>query len=229
MPNRLAAGLTRFIALNKAARGLSLTYTRGSDSVTLTGWPGNTSPNLFARIQAEPSSGSETSNACFMMAVADLEINGSAITPRIGDEIEATIEGTAMSFVVMPPNQGEQAWRYSDEQTRQVLRVYATPTPWQTATVYRPSVSAGAGGLRSASLVAVYASTLVKFVPQGGDFEVNGRVSTFSNYKAYFATNAVDLYAGDVIEVSSVKYQITGQVTNGRTSLLPECDCVRYE
>jgi hypothetical protein len=212
----------------KAARGLSLTYTRGVDSVTLTAWPGNTGVSFLTKLQAEPSAGSQTSNADFMVVAAELILNSTAITPRIGDTIAATINSAVVYYVVLPTNQGEPAWRWSDEQTRLIYRIHATATPWLSVTVRRPAPTPGAGGLRVANLAAVYTNTNAKFVPDSSDFEVTAdRVTTRNKYLAVFADPAVSLLAGDVIDVSGVKYEVTNQSRSGRTSQLPEADCVR--
>lgn len=230
MTTGLVRSMTATIRRMKAARPVSLTYTRGSDSVELTGWAGNTGFSFLSRVNAEPSTGAETSNAEFMIVADELILSGSAITPRIGDTIEAAINSLTVDYVVVPVNQGESCWNWLDEQTRLVYQIKATATPWTTATVYRPAATSAADGLRVANLAAVYAGMQVKFIPSGGRFETTeNRVTTRKKYKAMFRTNTVELLAGDVIDVSGTKYEITGQIANGRTSQLPECDCERIE
>lgn len=136
MTTRLAASTSALIRSMRAARGVSLTYTRGAYSVTLTGWAGNTGVSFLSKIQSEPSAGSETSNADFAIVASELILNSAAISPRIGDTIVATINSVSVSYLVMPTTQGERAWDWLDEQTRMIYQIHATATPGFTVTYY---------------------------------------------------------------------------------------------
>lgn len=102
------------------AAGVSLTYTRGAQSVTLTGWVGRTA---FAQL---PGSGSGAAviwgDRDYLIPVSDLVLGGSAVTPQRGDRISETIDGVSLTFEVLAPGT-EPAWRYSDA-GRQTYRVH---------------------------------------------------------------------------------------------------------
>ena len=82
----------------------------------------------------------------------------------------------------------------------------------QTATVYRPAPTATAEGFRTPNLATVYTSQLVRLQPdsRAREFDVLGKVTTRAKYVCVFGS-AVTLNAGDVVEVSSVKYEVTEQ------------------
>jgi len=141
MTTRLVASMNGLIRSMKAARGVSLTYTRGAYSVTLTGWLGNTGVSFLSKIQAEPSASNETSNADFMIVASELILNSAAISPRIGDTITMNCNGSTLSYVVMPTNQGDPAWKNVFEQKGGttvpiVYRIHATAAPGLTVTYY---------------------------------------------------------------------------------------------
>ena len=141
MTTRLVASMTSLIRSMKATRGASLTYTRGAYSVTLTGWLGNTGVSSLSKIQSEPSTGPETSNADFMIVASELILNGSVVTPRIGDTITTPCNSDTLSYIVMPTSQGDTAWRWLFEQKAGtsvplVYRIHATATPGYTVTYY---------------------------------------------------------------------------------------------
>lgn len=90
--------------------GVSVTYTRGAESATITVWTGNT---LFARALDEPGASVLWGERDYLIPVASLVIGGTATTPAKGDRITETIGGAAVTFELQTPT-GEPAWRYSD-------------------------------------------------------------------------------------------------------------------
>jgi hypothetical protein len=82
----------------------------------------------------------------------------------------------------------------------------------QTATVYRPSNAPTNEGLRNATLSAVYSSQACRLQPDDRtrEWDTLGKVTTRARYICIFGS-AVTLNAGDVVEVSSVKYEVTEQ------------------
>lgn len=103
LSDRAAAALVR---RQKAAWGVSVTYTRSATTLTLTVVPGQAvaiSQELPGRI--------EIAERDYLVAVADLTLG----EPAIGDRITETIGGVPCVFEVMQPKTGEPAWRYSSQ------------------------------------------------------------------------------------------------------------------
>lgn len=99
----------------QAAAGVSVTYTRGATSVSLTPVPGRT---VFVS-NAEGAPRVEFGERDYLIPVSELTALG---VPKIGDRIAETIDGVTVTFEVQQPNAGEPAWRY--DQTRSVFRVH---------------------------------------------------------------------------------------------------------
>ena len=111
----LADGQTMLNRLLKTAGGVSIIYTRGAKSITMTAIPGRT---VFASNMVDGAR-IEFGDRDYLIAVADLTFG----EPALGDRItEAVTDGTRI-FEVMTPNTGEPAWRFSD-QGRTLWRVH---------------------------------------------------------------------------------------------------------
>jgi hypothetical protein len=80
------------------------------------------------------------------------------------------------------------------------------------ATVYRPSPTPTDEGFRNPGLTAVYTNYAVRLQPdtRTREWDTAGKVTTRSKFVCVFGT-AVTLNAGDVVEVSSVRYEVTEQ------------------
>lgn len=114
-------GARAHIARMKAAAGVSVTYRRGAECVTLTAWLGRTG---FSRSAPSPGGASLVwGDRDYFVAVADLVLGGETVTPREGDRIIEMIGGVEVTFEVEPTATGEPAWRYSDP-TRLVWRIH---------------------------------------------------------------------------------------------------------
>jgi hypothetical protein len=119
--NQRDRGQEALIRRQKAARGVTATYTRGATSVPLVVWDGRT---LFSRQPTEPGGASAVwGDRDYLFAVADLAAAGIAGRPVDGDRITETIGGVALTFEIMTPETGEDSVRHSD-QTRTVWRVH---------------------------------------------------------------------------------------------------------
>ena len=92
------------------AAGESVTYTRGSDSVSLTAWVGRT---LFATQSVGSTARVEWGERDYLIPVADLVLATVAVTPRKGDRISQVIDGDTLVFEIVAPG-NEPSWRYSD-------------------------------------------------------------------------------------------------------------------
>ena len=116
-------GQRAHIARQKAAAGISLSYRRGAESATVTGWRGKTA---FSRTAPEPGGASLIwGDIDFFIAVEDLVLNGTQTKPQEGDRI-AIDAGTASEKVyeIQPTATGEPAFRYSDP-TELLWRIHA--------------------------------------------------------------------------------------------------------
>ncbi len=100
----------------QAAAGVAVTYTRGATSLSLTAVVGNT---LFAAA-AEPGGARVLWGERDYLVIADDLTLG---VPAEGDRIAEVIDGTTVTFEVMPTDTGEPAFRYSDPQ-RTVWRLH---------------------------------------------------------------------------------------------------------
>lgn len=100
----------------------------------------------------------------------------------------------------------------------------------QLATVYRPVPTPSAAGLRTANLAAVYTATPCRLQPGNREFEpveaLGKSMVTRANFTCIFSASVV-LNAGDVIEVSGVKYEATGQQDVESLGVLTFAECTR--
>lgn len=98
----------------------------------------------------------------------------------------------------------------------------------QTATVYRPVPTTDDYGMRVANLASVYTSQPCRLQPvsRTQEFDVIAGEATRAVFTCVFL-NSVVLYAGDVIEVSSVRYEVTGYTGVEALGELIEVNCTR--
>lgn len=100
------------------AAGVSVTYTRGATSRTVTALVGRTvfSSNLDGGPRIEFGDRDYLIESSEMTAFGD---------PAIGDRITETLAGSQRVWEVMTPGTGEPAWRWSDPQHTR-YRVHTT-------------------------------------------------------------------------------------------------------
>lgn len=97
------------------AAGVSVSYTRAAETISLTAVIGRT---VFAS-NLEGKARIEFGEIDLIIVAADLEFDGVQVKPERGDRIGITLDGTALTLELMIPQTGEPAWRYSDpERTR---------------------------------------------------------------------------------------------------------------
>jgi|694.fasta_scaffold04174_29 hypothetical protein len=110
------------IAAHKAARsihGVSITYTRGASSVTISrAVPGRSVHD----VTQDGSVIEQIKSRDYILLASELKIGGVVITPQRGDQIT---EGAKIYKVLSVG--GEAAWRYQD-QTMQTLRIHTKET-----------------------------------------------------------------------------------------------------
>lgn len=98
----------------------------------------------------------------------------------------------------------------------------------QTATVYRPAPTATDEGFRNPNLTAVYSSQAVRLQPdtRTREWDTAGKVTTRQKYVCVFGS-AVTLSAGDVVEISSTKYEVVEQSEIESLGVLTFAACER--
>ena len=109
MPNLFANATTWLNQQIQAAAKVTVTYTRGAESITIT--TAVVGRTVFAS-NVEGGARIEFGDRDYLIPVDDLTFG----EPAIGDRITETVDGTAKIFEVLTPDTGEPAWRYSDPQ-----------------------------------------------------------------------------------------------------------------
>lgn len=104
----------------QTAAGVTVTYARGVEQVTLTAVVGRTA---FASNE-QGAARVEFGDRDYLIAVADLVIGGRAVEPADGDTVT---DADGQRFEVKRPGTGEPAWRYSDPQ-RTTYRLHTKRT-----------------------------------------------------------------------------------------------------
>lgn len=103
----------------KQAAGRVVTYSRGTEAVTLTAWIGSTA---YTRTTDDPGASVVWSDRDYLFAAADLRIGGRQVTPEKDDRITEVVDGAEVVFEVSTAP-GEPPYRFSD-QTRTTYRVH---------------------------------------------------------------------------------------------------------
>lgn len=101
----------------KASAGQSVTYRRGSDSISVSAVFGRSEFQLTD--QAGTVTALETHD--FIFGPSDLEISGSQITPRVGDKVLWTLDGSAREYRVVD-QPGFQPYKF--DPLRKTIRVF---------------------------------------------------------------------------------------------------------
>lgn len=116
----LARGQAMLNRVLSTGESVTVAYTRGGVSATLTGvWVGRT---LFAGQSSASTARVEWGERDYLIPVAALVLGGVPVTPAKHDRITETINGTPVIFELLTPT-GEPPWRYSD-QARTLYRVH---------------------------------------------------------------------------------------------------------
>jgi len=102
----------------RSAAGITVTYSRGADSVSLTAVVGQSSfdevdaMGIVERIESRD----------YFVDVTKLILNSVTVLPGIGDSIVETVDGIDYKYEVMTLD-SQPAWRYSDVH-RYALRIH---------------------------------------------------------------------------------------------------------
>jgi hypothetical protein len=119
----LSRGLAFLRSKLAEGAGVSVVYSRGATSGTITAWVGTT---LFTGQVRDGIGGFvEWGERDYLFPLS--AISTSFTEPRRGDRITETINGVSMTFEIQGP-QGEVAWRYSDSE-RKLVRVHCKRVP----------------------------------------------------------------------------------------------------
>ena len=105
-------GRDALVARQKAAAGVSVTFTRKADGTTQTL---TVIPGLATAVSTETPGRVEIAERDYLVAVADLMVGGVEYPPLLGDRFTETINGVATTFEVQTPTSGEEAVRYSSQ------------------------------------------------------------------------------------------------------------------
>ena len=114
MADLIAQGAAWLTNQRRASASQTVTYSRGTASVSISAAIGNSAftldnGNVVLNLESRD----------YLFAAADLVLNGNAVTPLPGDRIT---EADGQVYEVLPIA-GEPAWRYSDN-ARTSLRVH---------------------------------------------------------------------------------------------------------
>lgn len=118
MANRFASAAARLHQRLGSHAGVDIVYLRQAASVAVVASIGQT---LF---QSDNGTGvtSEFESRDFLVAAADLVLDGSQTLPKAGDRIRETAGGVTYVYEIMAPG-NEPVWRYSDRE-RLMLRIH---------------------------------------------------------------------------------------------------------
>lgn len=120
MTDRLRSAMATLSSKMLAHAGVSITYRRGVQSVSLTAVPGST---LLRLSDQYGSVKVERTDRDYCLNAADLVISGTAITPQRGDEIVEDDGDKIRTYKVLPYGD-EPCWRWADH-SQTVYRIHA--------------------------------------------------------------------------------------------------------
>jgi hypothetical protein len=110
--NRMQQAIAILKQKLQASAGIIVIYHRGSASTNVGCWLGNTA----FRVNDQTNSRLVWSERDYLIPVENLKINGVLVTPTYGDWIEETDQNNVTRRFELSAPQGEQVWRYSDQQ-----------------------------------------------------------------------------------------------------------------
>lgn len=150
-------------------------------------------------------------------------------TPKVGDYVwweDLDCEAVVLSSVI-----GNGLLRFYDLSVRDLVLAYDLR---YEATIYRPTVSHDASGLRSVTFTAIYADVPAAIHEEQWNQETtDDQLMRVQRYTVYLGTTAaipsVAVKAGDVVDIESVRYEIVGQVTVGAIDTLTTLSVVRKD
>lgn len=117
-----AAAIEAAYKAARAINALSGLYSDGTNSVSLTVIPGETT---FER-ETTPGLFTTTHSQDLLILAAELILDDAVVLPQLGDTFTATIAGSSTVYEVMSPD-GDRHYRWSDP-FKKVLRVFTKET-----------------------------------------------------------------------------------------------------
>jgi hypothetical protein len=119
--DRRVSAITRLATVLADHAGQTVVYARGDDEASLVGTL--TSPSSQSEAaRLGTAAGLDLSAVDLVIQAADLVLDGSPVTPQVGDAVTATIAGSAHLFTVSRDG-GEDCYRYSDG-ARVLMRIH---------------------------------------------------------------------------------------------------------
>jgi len=115
----LAKGAQWLNAQRRAHLSRTVTYERGESSVEV---PATVGQTVF-RLEEGYGATVRYVSRDFLIAAADLVLEGASVTPQRGDRIRESVGGITYVHEVMGPGSGEPDWRYSDS-FRRTYRIH---------------------------------------------------------------------------------------------------------
>jgi len=113
MTTPLESAINSAYAVLDATAGISVTYHRGPDQVSVTAVPGQ----QRREINADFDQRLEAKRKDFLIDAADLILNSVVVTPARGDRIKQ-IDGSTTYVYEVRPDGTDPAWRWSDRHFR---------------------------------------------------------------------------------------------------------------
>jgi hypothetical protein len=110
MPNIMETGMAWLASQLKANAASEITYSRGSDDVTLQATYGR---KLLKLTDIDGAIRMEWTDMDFVFDAADLILDGSQVEPARGDKVTLVVGEDVQIYEVLP-FQSEPPWRYTD-------------------------------------------------------------------------------------------------------------------
>lgn len=120
MPNLMSRGATCLGSKAKVAAGRTVTYRRGTDTVSLV-LPAQ--KHMEEVIDSE-GVGTWVRDYAWTLVASELILAGTLERPREGDFIEETLAGEAIKWEVLPPVENLPCWNWFD-QNRILITVHS--------------------------------------------------------------------------------------------------------
>lgn len=120
MPDLLAAGNAWLVQAHKASVSQTVTYRRGTESVSVAATIGQGNMSLT---QAFGSGQLRRTEKDFIFVAADLVISSVTIEPAAGDMIDITEGGATNRYIVRPASENEPEFIW--DESRISIRVHA--------------------------------------------------------------------------------------------------------
>lgn len=110
MADILQAGMAWLSGQLRSHAGQAVTYARAYDEVEITATPGSKPMRVLDEFGVRV----DWTGQDWLIAAADLVLDGDAVEPRRGDEVTHVSGGFTLVYEVLSPGGDEPCWRWSD-------------------------------------------------------------------------------------------------------------------